>query len=566
MKKNHINTNVTIKGEGRDEVGNRYFQFSISGSDVSIPPVAVAQIISDPQQLFVKLANAGVNLFTPEFKNGLLKQLQDRKPEPEKFKVATQLGWKGRRAYVLPERVIGRTTLPVEPVFNGLDAQMLAKYRTKGTLEEWQQQIASPCNGNSRLMFAVSLACTGPVLSLVNGPRGGGFQFPGDPETGKTMAAMVAGSFWGCHVGGRSEHGFIENWHTTSGKVEPTALAHNDTLLILDETKRAGDTDQERARVVLDASFNLAEGTEKERLTNTAGSRSWRLYFLSTSNCTVSELAERGGLDVDDAILGRIFDIPCPFGGFGIFEQLHAFSSGEKLTNALKSRCRRFFGVAAAEFIAKLVGQCAADAAKVKGFLANEQRAYLIVLNAKLKEHGLKALNRVSGRCAIVFAAGSLAIKFKILPWDRDALLYAILNCQLDGIRIAQRPTSAVRGSKGDLRAKLVAHLRENKASFYKLDKERPTRESHRLGEVPGYWDKFKDEKWYYLLADQLAAVIGTGAEAKRLKRQLLKEGLMASSNRGFVVQRPIFQGGAGNKDWSWVCAFKADLIAPTGN
>jgi putative DNA primase/helicase len=219
MKRPGININVTIEGEGRDEIGNRYFQFSIPGSGVSLPPVAVAQIISDPQKLFVRLANAGVNVFTSASKSRFLKQLQDREPEPETFEVATRLGWRGTRAYVLPDQVIGRTNLSVEPVFK------------KGTREEWQQQIASLCKGNSRLMFAVSLACTGPVLPFMNGPRGGGFQFTRDPETGKTTVAMVAGSFWGCHIGPRSEHGFIEDWHTTSGKVEPTALAHNDTLL-----------------------------------------------------------------------------------------------------------------------------------------------------------------------------------------------------------------------------------------------------------------------------------------------------------------------------------------------
>jgi putative DNA primase/helicase len=211
---------------------------------------------------------------------------------------------------------------------------MLAKYRVRGTLKEWKKEIGRLCAGNSRLMFVLSLACTGPILPLVTGPHGGGFQLSGPPESGKTSAALVAGSFWGCHASERRDQGFAESWHSTAGKVEITALAHNDAFLILDETKRAGHNDKARAETVVSVSFSLAERTEKERLTNSGSARSWRLYFLSTSNCTVAELARRGGVDVDDAVLGRLFDIPCPSAGLGIYEQLHGFSSGEKFSDA----------------------------------------------------------------------------------------------------------------------------------------------------------------------------------------------------------------------------------------
>ena len=98
-------------------------------------------------------------------------------------------------------------------------------------------------------MFCASLALTGPILPLVDGPRSGGFQLFGPAESGKTAAAMVAGSIWGCHRSlERREKGFAESWHTTAGKVEITALAHNETVLLLDDTKRAGRNDKDRAR------------------------------------------------------------------------------------------------------------------------------------------------------------------------------------------------------------------------------------------------------------------------------------------------------------------------------
>ena len=82
-------------------------------------------------------------------------------------------------------------------------------------------------------------------------------------ETGKTTAAMVAGSVWGCHTGGNREIGFAETWHTTANQVEVTALAHNDCLLILDETGQAGSNDRERAQVVTTVVMTLAQLREK---------------------------------------------------------------------------------------------------------------------------------------------------------------------------------------------------------------------------------------------------------------------------------------------------------------
>src|ERR1700722_19045364 len=117
---------------------------------------------------------------------------------------------------------------------------MLDKCRCRGTLKDWNAKIGAPCTGNSRLMFAASLACTGPILSLVKGPRTGGFQISGRAESGKTTMGMIAGSVWGCHRDRRRrEKGFAESWNTTGNQLEETARAHSDTFMALDEINLA---------------------------------------------------------------------------------------------------------------------------------------------------------------------------------------------------------------------------------------------------------------------------------------------------------------------------------------
>ena len=77
---------------------------------------------------------------------------------------------------------------------------------------------------------------------------------------------MVAGSFWGCHrTDSRREKGFSESWNSTSGKVELTALAHDYSLLILDETKLAGKGFVAQAENVIAVLFAISEQTEKQR-------------------------------------------------------------------------------------------------------------------------------------------------------------------------------------------------------------------------------------------------------------------------------------------------------------
>src|SRR5262249_14320564 len=161
-----------------DEFGRRYLRFAVANSDRDVPPISAEELSRSPTTLWAALANAGWNGFTDKARREVLEKLGRRKAKPPTFEVATRLGWNGD-AYVFPDEIVGDAKMPLEKALGGLDRSMLDKYRTKGSLKEWQEKIALLCNGNSRLMFSVSLAFSGPVLPLVTGPKAGGFQIWG---------------------------------------------------------------------------------------------------------------------------------------------------------------------------------------------------------------------------------------------------------------------------------------------------------------------------------------------------------------------------------------------------
>lgn len=553
------NLPVTIVGEGRDEWGKRYFKFAISGSQQDIRPFSVDEIIDGPDLLYKELSNAGANIFTQAVKSRLLNHIEGRKPEESTFKVVTRFGWTNG-CFVLPGEMIGTPKIPIELAFSGLDQRMLDKYRCKGSLQEWQDNIGALCNGNSRLMFSASLACTGPILRFVTGPRSGGFQISGPGETGKTTAMMVSGSIWGCHRSPeRQEKGFAESWHTTAGKVEVTALAHNETVLLLDETKRAGKNDRDRAVAVVDISFNLAENTERERL-NQGPVRAWRLYFLSTSNFTLAQLAGGARVEIAEAELGRLPDIPCPPAGHGIYDTLHGCADGAALTDELRSRCSKFFGTPSREFLRRLVDERDQHPDRLGKFLRDRRKRYLARVAARAKAIKCKPLNRASGRFATVYAAGCLAIRYGVFPWSRKDLLKAVLSCQLDGLRLMLDSSPSLEPTLETLKERLLKYIRDNGFRFIDLNRERP-KIGIDQGSVAGYAATHKGVDWFYLRKGQVEQIIGDGPNAHQLLRKLIDDKLIAQPKRGYVVQRPIFKGGKGNQNFRWVVAFRSTIV-----
>jgi hypothetical protein len=161
------------------------------------------------------------------------------------------------------------------------------RFRVSGTLKDWQDNVAKPCIGNSRLILGISTAFAATLLGITNGDSGG-IHIVGPSSTGKTRFLYVAGSVWG----GGGNNGFAQSWRTTGNGLEAIAQLHNDSLLCLDELSQIDPKAADQA------AYLLGNGSGKNRMTKTIEARKslhWKVLFLSTGERTLAEHASTAG-------------------------------------------------------------------------------------------------------------------------------------------------------------------------------------------------------------------------------------------------------------------------------
>ena len=146
---------------------------------------------------------------------------------PEKIlRFTVKSGWYNR-CFLTADETFGKSDsniihLPsVEP----------ARFEVSGTLEEWQQNIARLCIGNSRLMLALSASFASMLLTPFDA-NNFFFHFYGHSSKGKTTMLDTAVSIFG-------DHSFTRTWRATDNGLEGTAMAYNDLCLFSMKSENA---------------------------------------------------------------------------------------------------------------------------------------------------------------------------------------------------------------------------------------------------------------------------------------------------------------------------------------
>lgn len=205
----------------------------------------------------------------------------------------------------------------------------------------------------------------------------------------------------------------MQTWRNTGNGLEAIAAIYNDTLLPLDEIMQ-GD-----AREAGEIAYMLASGSGKGRADRAGLARdkqTWRLLFLSSGEMSLGDHLTSIGKCPYAGEEIRLADIPTDTDVHGAFEELHSYPDGAAFSRALSNAARIYYGVAAREFLRRLMRL------KTTKALAEELCERLGVLHDEfladyVPESASGQVRRVAARFALVAFGGELATTLGITGW-----------------------------------------------------------------------------------------------------------------------------------------------------
>lgn len=468
-----------------------------------------------------QLLDGGLSI-APRGRQPLIEYLQTMQTD-KRARVTSRTGWHEGRdgdvAFVLPDRTFSASG--EEWIFES-ESLGTASFRSKGTLAEWKGNVSALCVGNSRLLFAVSVAFAAPLLHPSES-ESGGFHYCSHSSDGKTTALRVAAS-----VCGGSD--YLHRWRATDNGLESLATQHCDALLLLDELAQLDP------KVAGESAYMLANGSGKTRANRTGGMRDrsfWRLLFLSAGEIGLAQHMAEAGKQARAGQELRLAEIPADAGsGLGVFEELHGESNGADFSKRLDQAAKRYYGTAWIAFIERLIS----DRDLVQETVRKAQRAFESSMGEQSEISG--QARRVADRFALIGAAGELATEWGVTGWPPGEAARAALACF--------RAWLAKRGGSGKQEDRaILATVREflqryGESAF--TDWDRPANDSDKHAPVrsdrAGYrrHDQTKDEMHYYIYPTVFKSRICKGTESSVAYRLLLKLGCI---ERGTENDRP---------------------------
>ncbi|MDE2260850.1 MAG: DUF927 domain-containing protein, partial [Betaproteobacteria bacterium] len=355
------------------------------------------------------LARLGVSIAPSKSARDILNSFLQAYPVEKRARCVERLGWHGG-VYVTNTESIGQASEIV--VFQNSHAIEPA-LSVSGTPEQWRDSVAAIAAGNSRLVFAVSVAFSGVLLDLI-GEDSGGFHFRGSSSSGKTTALKASASVWG------NPTAYPRLWRATANGLEGLAALHNDCILILDELS------QMDPREAGEAAYLIANGQGKARASQNGMARqsaSWRLVLLSAGEESLSTLMAHAGKRPNAGQEIRLADIEADAGAsMGAFEKLHDQSSPAALALAMKDASIKNYGAVGMEWLRQIVR----DRQQLPELINDGIKQFV---NEVVSKDAKGQVLRVARRFAVVAVAGELATHYGLTGWPDGESVNATKKC-----------------------------------------------------------------------------------------------------------------------------------------
>ena len=328
-----------------------------------------------------------------------------------------RIGWDAAvEKFILPEKVITKSEhgSEEEVILSSIAQHYIAGIKCSERLVDWQNQVALPCLGNSRLELGIFCALLPPMLRVLR-LHNFGVHFHGTSSLGKSTIMQVAASVWGdpariCH-----------HWHATDNALEGLAYCHNDALLILNEVGQ-GDKSKVGGMIYM---LGNGEGKARARINGQIRpSKTWLLGVLSTGEKTIAEHIRESGQRVMGGQTVRMVDVSVEMQqGQGVVENLNGFPDPSTMVKELEQATLRFHGTASEAFIEALVRE-KDDPEFLDNFKAFRERFFNALPSA---ERSPEVLRIIAHFCHMAFT-GEFAIFHGILPYPPDTAFQTTLR------------------------------------------------------------------------------------------------------------------------------------------
>lgn len=465
-----------------------------------------------------ELARLGLSIAPSKAARDLLASFLQVWPVQARARCVERLGWHGA-VYVTPAESIGQDDEIV--VFQNVHALEPA-FAVSGTAEEWRDSVAALASGNSRLVFALSVAFAGALADVV-GEDSGGFHLRGGSSSGKSTALKAAASVWG------DPSTYPRLWRATANGLEGLAALHNDGLLILDELsqidpKEAGE-----------AAYLLANGQGKARASRTGAARQsarWRLLFLSAGEESLTALMARAGRKANAGQEIRLADIEADAGAsMGAFEVLHDQPSPAALALAVKDAAIRYHGAAGLTWLRCIV----ADRSKLADFIADGIRQFV---EECAPSDAAGQVLRVARRFALVAVAGELATHYGLTGWPEGEAINAARKCFAVWLEsFGGTGNREERAMLAQVRAFFEAH---GASRFEDVTATTDQRIPNRAG---FYRTDANGAREFMVLPEAFKRDVCQGFDVKTVTAALLKAGWLAPGEGSRATQKPRIPG-----------------------
>jgi len=186
-----------------------------------------AGLIKSPLTLNSRLANLGYSINSTKAlaASALCDYLMEDTRDVTTFMSVIRTGWLDGN-FILPNKIIGINKLNY--YYLGTLSDKVTQSR--GTLKEWQDNIALNCIGKGNIEFAIFFGFSAISANITK--QGYMIHYVGDSSIGKSTISNIVASIFG-----NREH-YTHSWNATENALQEIVLSYQNIPIILDEAAR----------------------------------------------------------------------------------------------------------------------------------------------------------------------------------------------------------------------------------------------------------------------------------------------------------------------------------------